>query len=535
MVDKKALVSYKLLEKRQIEELLVKLIKETRPARLPKIFDPLLDLPPEAVFNSSLAKLEQIITGQAETKKPFVAVQNLLELISMVDVRQKLIIEKLVFLVKNNKPATEVKMILLSFIAEMGCPEEQLAQLIDFDELEAMKDSSVNSLLSLVGGSLEEQLTFIEEISSFEPELQEELFDYLAQEGSEKAIEILGYLAYSPDRQVSSAAILALGRAKHEAARATLQELARISNPEVVSQAKKQLKKVTKTSGLPTLSQEWTSPLGELHDVIVSSSDGRGNIMVWLLWQRPKSKTKLMGMHLLIDIDLGIKDYFASFDMTKKKVETELKKMAKEAGVLRGDYEFALGLIRHSLSRNQTGILPVPAELAFWNRCLQGEIYPKPYPFKFDSLLSKPGKLTQELVERLFFSKEFTGWFEEEPEIYDIAEKVINVKTKYGDKPIADQRIANLENKVINQIIAPILDEIINRLEFTIEFLLKTGQAELASDAYTCYLSLKKTVPERNLFIRMISKLSILAAIGNLLEGYDLRDELDEDDDDWEF
>ncbi|PKM81308.1 MAG: hypothetical protein CVU89_09850 [Firmicutes bacterium HGW-Firmicutes-14] len=520
----KGSVSYTLLEKRAIEEVLDKLMDSNKAHGIEKAVSFLLDKDSTMVLKSSLSRLKNIIQSDISGQH-LMKVTNLLTVIAEVYTGEGFVPEEIKAAARTPGLSRGAKMLLLSFLVNLGTDEEQIAALIDIDELTEMAEFAADNLAGMARGSLSERLFFLQEFSAFDLDDQEEIMKKLAEDRSDAAAEMLGTLAYTYEPRIVETAVKLLGQDLRARTFAILRELAENREPVPGSIAKRELGTI---SGKPVRDskRKWKKPFGEIYDAVVTSFDGKGSRAVWMAWKLPGRKNRLIGVNFLINSSLGIKDCFGTPDLTRKEFDSMVEEISQTASVLRGNPEYCMSLIRGALDKSLAQGLPVPAELAFWRRCLKDEIYCRGYVPSVNSLLPKTQKMLQESFSRtemLLDYPEFTGWYEETPEVYDIAETFLDVSGRFGDKPIFEERVEQLITEVINRAIRPVIPELRERLLLTADFIKKTGNRNLAGDTMVCLASLDSVPPERHPFIRRMAYESISSAAYNLENGIDIR------------
>ncbi len=520
-------VSNRLLDRKAIDNNLDKLINNPKLEEFEKGILRLKEMENREVLLCCLEKIKTVLASAEQLQ--LMKVANLLSIIAELYDGEQVVEQELMTLTQIPGLAKETKMLLLSFLFDLGIDEETITTLVDVKELTEMGEYAMQNLLSLVKGDLADQLFFLQEFGSFDAHEQEDVIRQLVAEQSGAAAEMLGTLAYAYSPRLSAAAIQALGH-RGEANTLVLQELAAAKDQTIRAEAARELEKLPDSGLRNPRKWGWESPLGKIYDAVVTSIDGRGSRAVWLSWHEANRKNRFIGVNFLLNTGVGIKDCFGIAGLTKAELAEMVAKLSDQTSVIKGDFQYGLALIRNALAKSLAAGHPIPVEFAYWRRCLGEEIYPQIYEPSLNNLLPKSGNQVRLCFERsgdLFDHKEFAEWYQEVPEVYDIAEKVIEINRKLMNKPTHLKKLEKLEQKLIKELIKPVLPEIKERLLLTIDYLRKSGQAELAKDATVCLVTLNLLPVEQHPFIKRMCIESIKAAADNLSNGLDPRNDPD--------
>ncbi len=518
-------VSYKLLDKKEIADILDRLTEKPEQVNFEKSLSELVKMDKKQVFLACLERIKKGLAGSEEMNQ-FMKTANLLSVISELYDGERFVVKEIMAFTQKPGLPQETKMLLLSFLVDLGVDQETVAALVRPEELMEMEEYAAQNMVGLVKGDLAEQLFFLHELGSFDSAGQEKIMRKLVADDTDAAVDMLGILAYACNPQVATAAVCLLAENKRPRTFTVLQELAAARDQAVSAAAAEELKKFAAGS-LPEPSRRvQKKPLGQFHDAVVSSFDGAGSRTVWLSWLLPGRKRQLIGVCFLLNTTVGIKDCFSTPGLTKKEFELAVEEITVNATIMRGDYKYCLTLIRDALAKSAAAGYPVPIEFAFWRKCLAEEIYPQVYEPAVTNLVPKSGTQVRQRFERsdeLFRHREFSNWYQDTPQIYDITEKIMEINRKFRNKPNHLNKLADLEQKSITGIIKPILPELQERFLLTIDYLNKTGQVELAKDAMVCLVTLNMVPVEEHPFIRRMYLESVKAATENLSYGFDPR------------
>ena len=122
----------------------------------------------------------------------------------------------------------------------------------------------------------------------------------------------------------------------------------------------------------------------------------------------------------------------------------------------------------------------------------------------------------------LYESSFFNDWFIAHPRVYDYAEENKS-KRGYHLKKMTHQKMESLFSKFSEELIEPNLGKIKRMLQLSIDFLIKTGQEQLAKTALCAYLNLDIKPLYYHPFIQRMIIESIKVALSNMKNGFDMR------------
>ena len=111
---------------------------------------------------------------------------------------------------------------------------------------------------------------------------------------------------------------------------------------------------------------------------LVSSTDGVGSRLLWLVMERPNSYGALTVFNLALNDIVGLKDMFAN-DMSRRRFEARLEEWRAAASHRTVDVpvEYGLALLSEALALNAESAFPIPREFVV-RRQLLGELPPPP-------------------------------------------------------------------------------------------------------------------------------------------------------------
>ena len=517
-------VSYRLLNKKIIEDHLDKLTRYNKRVSVTDLFSELFQVDNRQVLLSSVSRIKQTAFNDADGHR-FVRVTNLLSVIGEIYSGEGFVLNEIMNLAKSPEITKEVKVLFLSFLVDIGLDEETIAGLFDLNELAEMAEFATDNLIGFVRGDLSDKLLFLQEFSGFDDMGREEIMKQLVEDNSDAASEMLGILAYSYDTRVAAKAINLLGINLKARKMSILYELTSSDDRFISSLARRVVLENNKDGRYKPSRRKWVRPFTDLYDVVITSMDGKGNRAIWLAWKIPNRKNRIVALNLLLNTEIGIKECFGIPVLTRIEFENMVTEITRSATVLRGDYEYCLTIIRDALNKNIADGYPVPLEFAFWRRCLGNEMYVLEYLPVINDVIPNSEKQIQDSYDRLellFEEQEFAVWYEETPEVYDAAEEIITLKGRRRGQSYT-KKVMKLENLIINRVIKPRIPEIKERLIMTIDFLKKAGKQNLAQEAVVCLVTLDSVPAEQHPFIRRMCFESISAAVNNLRNGIDIR------------
>ncbi len=517
-------VSYRLLNKKIIEDYLDELLAFNKRVNVTDAFSGLFGVDDRQVLLSSVSRIKKTALNDKDPSR-FIKVNNLLSVIGEVYDGEQFILNEIMAITRSREVNKEIKILFLSFLVDIGMEEEVIATLFDLDELAEMAEFATDNLIGLTRGDLGDKLLFLQEFGGFDDQGQEEIMKQLAEENTDAAAEMLGTLAYAYDTGIAAPAVSLLGKNLRARKVSVLNELASCNDKFISALARRVLSECNKDGERKPSRRKWEKPYGDLYDAVVSSVDGQGNRAIWLAWKLPNRKNRIVAFNLLLNTATGIRDCFGIPVLTRTDFEEMIREISRSAVVLRNSYEYCLELIRGALKKNLSLGYRVPMEFAFWRRCMNKDIYPEEYAPVFSDVVPETEKQIQDCYDRLellFEEREFAVWYEETPEVYDAAEEIMALADRNTGQTYA-RKVMKLENRIINRVIKPMLPVIKERLIMTIDFLRKAGKGSLAREAVVCLITLDSVPAEQHPFIRRMCFESISAAINNLKNGVDIR------------
>ena len=517
-------VSYRLLNKKVIEDKLDTLMSINKRVSVTDAFPDLFGVDDRQVLLSSVSRLKKTVLNETDSYR-FIKVNNLLSVIGEIYSGEQFVLNEIMAVTRSRQVSKDIKILFLSFLVDIGMEEEVIATLFDLDELAEMAEFATDNLIGLIRGDLGDKLLFLQEFGGFDDQGQEEIMKQLAEENTDAAAEMLGILAYAYETGIAAPAVSLLGKKLRARKVSILNELASCNDKFISALARRVLSECNKDGKRKPSRRKWEKPYGELYDAVVSSVDGQGNRAVWLAWKMPNRKNRIVAFNLLLNTATGIKDCFGIPVLTKKDFENMIQEISRSAAVLRNDYNYCMSLVRGALKKNLSEGYRIPMEFAFWRRCMDDDIYPEEHTPVYNDFVPETEKQIQDCYDRLemlFEEREFAVWYEETPEVYDTAEEIMALADRNTGQTYA-RKVMKLENRIINKVIKPMLPVIKDRLKITIDFLQRAGKETLAREAVVCLITLDSVPVEQHPFIRRMCFESISSAINNLKNGVDIR------------
>jgi len=399
-------------------------------------------------------------------------------------------------------------------------------------------DMIMNDFDKMASESMEEMLEdmvrdpflipfMLEDLCEFTTEMKLAYIMDLAALKDERAILFLEILASTDDPPIASYAIKALGQIKSGKA---LYVLEKLKNKVLDENKQKLVHRECQRLRFQGITAEVYEPWEKLKypvKVFISSIDGLGSRVLWIAWKNPYRGRKMCFMNLITDVDVGIKDCWGASNVTTKEFNASLKDFSKSMFVSQCELEYAALLISDAMSLNKMKGISAPYQFYFWKNLLEKHcriehhLYdPEFTGYDFDQIKSDEECLKNTF--NLYESSFFNDWFIAHPRVYDYAEENKS-KRGYHLKKMTHQKMESLFSKFSEELIEPNLGKIKRMLQLSIDFLIKTGQEQLAKTALCAYLNLDIKPLYYHPFIQRMIIESIKVALSNMKNGFDMR------------
>lgn len=437
------------------------------------------------------------------------------------------IIVPLLQIVRDPDLSDNHKAVILNILCNLGVDPVDLPIEEIFEDFDQIAENAVKKIMNDI--KIDEHIPlFLDEFSAYPEDVKFMLIDEFVNEGTDSAATVLGYIARTYDFELVTPAIQGLGKIGTPKAVAILLDLVGIPEIRLNALASKELQKL-KMLGVEQKRAKGLGRknLGDIYRVIVSSIDGKGSRLVWFVWHIANRKTLLYSVNFLINTTKGIKDCWGFNKATESEIYKMLKNMGDGISFLEVDFDYAVALIRDALSTNLENGHPIPIGFGYWSTSFKPNLlYPELFKPDFSSL-DIPGIMDNEdLYEGsnlLHESREFSDWFVAEPEVYDYADKYLELENKFKHKDSYKAQLDSLRERFIKQFLLPQKEQIKLNLERTIDFLIKMREFEKAGVAMAALLNIDDRPYTKQPLINRIFWESINVAIDNMRNGFDMR------------
>jgi phosphoribosyl-dephospho-CoA transferase len=377
----------------------------------------------------------------------------------------------------------------------------------------------------------------MEDFLQYPHEMQISIIQELAQIDDQRALGLLEILLGLDSPELVSETVTALGKVRNSAAADVLASCAAISQEPLCELCRRGLRRLAFLNVKP--SSLVTPPrLTPFHVAWASPLDGAGYRTLWFARWREQGELSFICLHL--HETTGIRAAWGASVIPASEFDEMTKERVLEEGLVRVDINYALQLLRDALFRNRDTLFQLPPEFYVLKSIFTGEdLTPTPFMPDFSQFdlnaLAHSNRLIMDGAG-LFEDDYFAGWYMATCRVYDFAEEWVSLEKKGDGKSLAKGLDAILD-RFCRELVAPIMEQIRNRLLLTADLLLKTGRERAVAEiALASALSLGTFSMPYHLhpFLRQLAIESMDAAREALSEGYDLREHPHEaDDDEW--
>jgi hypothetical protein len=383
---------------------------------------------------------------------------------------------------------------------------------------------------------------FIDSFLDVADEYRERMIRRLSEAGTPDAVALLEILISFEKAEVVREAILALGRIKNGCALNVLERAAKRHEGDSASLIKRSIRRlsfmgITEPTALP---QSYTMPL-PFHGVYVGPIDFYGARSLWFAWKLDDGA--FAGMLVLTGESDGLLNAISYRMRDEKEYGHVLKDVTAGELLQPADPTYAVAILRDALHHSREQGFYLPPDFYVDMRLFRADsIKPEAYVPRFslvhlDGIVERiPGFVTGS--DELLDEPSLEGWVLSEPAVYDAADRFISLEGEQGADSVSSDALEAEISRCCEELIIPRRAEIIKRLLLTADYMQQINCEErVVQKALATALSLVGGfLPEsRHPFIRRLVLDSVDAARQALSEGYDLRlDEGNDDDDDYE-
>jgi hypothetical protein len=381
-------------------------------------------------------------------------------------------------------------------------------------------------------------IEFMEDFLQYPQEMQTAIIQEMAQIADPRVLQLLEIMLGLDSPELLKEIVTTLGKIRDSAAADVLARCAAANEQPLADLCLRSLRRLAFLDITPSASELQLPTSSQFHVSWASPLDGAGYRTLWFArWAGPGT---LSFMCLHLHETTGVRAAWGSSSISVTEFDNISRDRVIEDGLVRVDISYALQLLRDALFRNRDTLFQLPPEYYVLKGIFKGEeLTPTPYLPDFTEFdLNALAHSTKLLMAgaRLFEDDCFAGWYMATCRVYDFAEEWIALEKKGDGKSLAKGLDAILD-RYCRDLIAPIVDQIRNRLLLTADLLLKTGrERSLVETTLASAMSLGSFAMPYHLhpFIRQLALESMDAARVALDEGYDLREHPHEaDDDEW--
>lgn len=365
-------------------------------------------------------------------------------------------------------------------------------------------------------------LLFMEDFLCHSTEVQLEIVQELGLIGDRRILGLLDILLWYPDESIVREAVVALGRVRSSEAAQLLTDFLPQTNGSLKEAVDKSLRRLSFLGIHP--SRRGPLPDYPFHAACAGPLDSSGCRALWI--SRWRGDSAIASLYLQVQDD-GIKGAWGCFAAPESDVRKHLVEVCDEEGLVPVPVPYLLRLIRDAISRTGTGGIPLPAEFHVLRPLLFRGQDMTPLPYTPSLTVPSGAPFAVAGTDSLLDDEFFAGWFLASSRVYDFAEELTTAKHA-GSKE--DEVVA----RFCRELVDPDLHRIRERLVLMADLM---RQAKRDERLIELTLAAAATLPPPTRchfhpFVRRFARESIDIAKEALAEGFDLRQQLQEDDGD---
>jgi hypothetical protein len=383
-------------------------------------------------------------------------------------------------------------------------------------------------------------IRLMEDFLFYQKEVRPDIVRHIAAVHDVRVLSLLEILLGFDDREVIEQTVISLGKIRHSGAASLLRSFNAHGDRELHELAKRSLRRLS-FLGIQTETPQPKPLVYSLHASAVSSIDGSGNRTLW--FSRCRGADHLDVLFLQIHETKGIVDALGYSDISRESYEKRWQEVSDEEALVEIPHAYAFVLIRNALYWNRENHSQLPAEFYVRRRilpveALESDVYtPEFTDYDLDALAE-----SQELVAQsatLFEENYFDGWFTADNRLFDIAEEFAAYEKELSGQNLSTA-VEGFIKRFIQELVLPDLEKMARRLFLIADLMQKAKrEKELVEKTLAVALSLlhRRTSLQVNPFLRQFALESLKITREALAEGFDLRmqfNDLDEDDELWD-
>jgi len=392
------------------------------------------------------------------------------------------------------------------------------------------------TLPRLLDRSEEGIIMFMEDFLQYPQEMQISMINEIGQIDDSRVMALLEILlgVDSPALVMETANVL--GKIRKTEAADVLARCASLNNEPLKELCQRGLKRLAFLQIKPSPDINYRKT--PFHVTWASPLDGGGYRTLWFSRWCGSSEISFICLHL--HETTGIRAAWGASAISDDEFDEISRGRVAEEGLVKVDIQYALHLLRDAIFRNQDTLFQLPPEYYVLKGIFRGEdLTPTPFIPDFSQFdLNALAHSTRQIKNGagLFEDDYFAGWYMATCRVYDMSEEWVSLEKRGDGKSLAKGFDAILD-RFCSELIAPIMEQIRNRLLLTADLMIKTGRERSITEvtlASALSLGTFKMPYHLHPFLRQLAIESMDAAREAMAEGYDLREHPHEaDDDEW--
>ncbi|MBU0493522.1 MAG: hypothetical protein KKA73_13385 [Chloroflexi bacterium] len=404
----------------------------------------------------------------------------------------------------------------------LGEPAPEVA----FASLQDPHGVARQSLVSMLEAAQENRFLLLEYLRILldQPaEATHAVIEALSEIGGGQALALLRLLAQDEEPAIAEQALDALIAFQTPAAFQVAQSLLPTLIPDLSDRAERALRKI-RFRGLEITP---LPPVPAACRALVTPVDGRGNQMLWLLYQEPAApRVRFLG--LVFNDTLGLQDAFGEeaalpdrFPALGPVGEVHLTRFQdRPILLLEIPYDYGRRLLRQGLAQRFRLGLPTPLEYRALNDQVWDYELPSDLPARMPVVTPAQQRALFPWVGQLLDQIALGGWFLEGELIYTYAERFTHWRHIDSQDPLARRWLMNL---VTEYFTPDALSRLQTRLLQMSEWFMWSEDQDTARLAWVAAVTLPRVPPQQHpLVVRMI-EIGFAVAAENMRRGFDPR------------
>jgi hypothetical protein len=375
-------------------------------------------------------------------------------------------------------------------------------------------------------------LWLLEDFAGMPLEMQRSFLEELATLADPRVLDFLRMLLWYDDEDVVAEVIAVLGRIRVPRAATLLEEFRPHAAEGIVPKIVQSLRRLSFVGINPEAAPP-ARPRQPFHSAYAGPLDGSGYRHLWLA--RWRDDGGIDSVDFQLHDQTGIKGVWGESGESAGAYEERAALRAVEELVEPIPPEYGLELLRDALYRNREQGYQLPPEFLlrrslFTPEELEPEVYEPSFP-------SWPVVVTSRLLAlsgQLFEDEFFAGWTLSCSRAYEAADEWVRLEENAAPEELAPG-LERLVAEFCREEFQPRLGEISRRLFLNADYLARAGvDGELVKATLAAAESIRQFALPCHLhpFLRRYAMESLMAAREALAEGYDIRD--NPEDDEWQ-